>query len=181
MGWLFFITWILILFIATIITRTEGRLSSSDILFGCMIGTLWHMILSFLIVAGLSCCGKEVTSVSERELVQASFSNSIDGHFYLGFGSLEDVPVYVYYYKTVDGSYQVARVECSKFTIRESDTETPKIVFYKRFKLADNSGWFTRSWLGPLIHCNFPYNEETGEFVVPVGTIEKLNFSKLNL
>lgn len=181
MGWLFFVTWFLIVFIAIFIAYTEGGLSFSDILFGCVIGTLLHILLSLIIMAHLSSYGEEVSSVSERELVQASFSNSIDGNFYLGFGSVKDKPVYIYYYKTADGRYKVARADCSRFTIRESETETPKIVLYKRFKLVKQSGWFVKSWLGSRVHSDFPYAKNAGEFVVPAGTIEKMNFSKLNL
>lgn len=127
----------------------------------------------------------EPVDCSEYELIAAAGNYSgIDGELFLGCGSVSEKPVYFYYFKAKDGCYQIEKVECSRFKIRESDIEAPKIILYNKCRIAQDFGdfgWFMKNWLGPILYYNYSYKHQTGEIVVPIGTIEKLNFRKLNL
>ena len=181
MGWLFFVLGLIIIFLSIFFISGGENPDMGTIFIGATLGVLVNLLIAVILISYAVSCEREPVDYSEYELIQAGQHNNIDGNFFLGSGYIDGVPVYLYYFKTEDGICQIGNARCSRFKIRESDTETPKIIFYKHFRIAEDFGWFIKSYLGPLLHYNFAYRNKTGEIVVPVGTIDKLNFSKLNL
>lgn len=60
---------------------------------------------------------------TKRELVSMINSTRINGNFFLGCGSINQEPVFYYYYKTVDGAIKLTYVNANKTTIYEDIVE----------------------------------------------------------
>lgn len=66
-------------------------------------------------------------------------NSMIHGRFFLGSGSIDSVPVYVYYYKLPSGGYKLGTVPVDKTVIFMDENDSPylKTTWYKFAKIYD--------------------------------------------
>ena len=148
----------------------EGRwlgFISGGILNGCLDGLyllmsaafVWFLLI-FLPLFGYY--GTERVWKGSIPIVSLKDSSSIEGHFFLGSGSIKDKTYYVYYKKLSDTQFQMDKIETEGCIIEENSSVEPNVYFEAVY-------YSCPSWLAPF--GEFRMADRNRKIIVPKGTI----------
>lgn len=104
------------------------------------------------------------TETWHLELVALKNIDSFQGSFFLASGRIGSSEVYVYMYRMKNGDLRRARDNAYRSTVRETDDESPRRKYDKRFLRVE---WF--------IPWEIKLKDSMPCFVVPPGTVVSLD------
>lgn len=147
-------------------------LDGIEIFFSIIITILVSGLISFILSVIFSICYLKWTDVEYEykyeylEIVNLQDNSLTSGSFFLGSGSINETPYYIYYYKTEDCFYKMGKTNANNAKIKITDG-TPRKVIRKKFIVAKN-----------FIERNFvvipPKESKTVYFEVPPGSIKEI-------
>ena len=158
---------ILIFVISFLILSIREYKDCEDILGSIILGGLKSIIVTILLGAicfSIISVEADIQTVpsSNTQLYALQDSNSVQGTFFMGCGSIDGSMKYTYLIKDGD-AFQLKTINTNGVNIKETDSE-PHIVFYKNVYKNPKVAW----WVGdvPIIDNPNP------EIYIPKGTIE---------
>lgn len=133
------------------------------------IGALGGLVLGVFIGISSLIVGNNFTPTRTEEwfIELVSLRNGpehISGSFFLGSGTFGNTEMYVYMYRTKNGDIRRGRENAYRCTIRETDKQTPRRTYDKRFMKVP--------WLLPW---EIQAGDSMAAFVVPPGTVISLD------
>jgi hypothetical protein len=136
----------------------EGSLIMSIIggLFGVLIGLIVTLLLSSMIPAK-----NEMVLDSKYNIVSMNLANnSLSGNFFIGTGTVGNVPKYIFYYKSSDGFIRLKQIDYTNVRIKWGP---PSVKMYKSKPTDDFINYFLLS-----------KNVTEWEIQVPEGSIKPI-------
>ena len=121
------------------------------------------MVIVYAIIMGTEPTATR-TETWSIELVALKNLDSFQGSFFLASGRIGSSEVYVYMYRTKNGDLRRASDNAYHCTVRETDRESPRRKYDKRF--------LTMSWFVPW---EINMRDSMPCFVVPPGTVVSLD------
>jgi hypothetical protein len=130
--------------------------------FGGMISGLLAVLIGLFIGALF---GPEPVTHKERVTLRSIQDNdTLHGSFFLGSGSVDDVPTYSYYKQVAENSFAREDVDASLATIHYTDARPYFIHNYKRHDGCGFCNWYINTNAGYIV-------DEHYDFYIPKGSI----------
>lgn len=99
-----------------------GIVFSTMCFFGCFMGFMISMVMT----ANYNKSKQEWTH-HVVDILSLDRDTGVYGRFTMGSGTVEDKPVYYYYYQVRENTYKLGKVNCNDCYLIETDERTPSI------------------------------------------------------